>query len=291
MDTTGVRSLGYLGVEATDIPAWRKFATGVFGMEVCEREDGGVDLRIDDHRRRLSITPAGQDRVAYVGWDAGDAANLATLEAKLHAAGVEVVEASDALRRERGVQGLLLFTEPNTGARYECFHGAATGETPFRPSRPISGYKTGGEGLGHVMLAAADREAAVAFHRDVLGFSVSDHIDEPPIHATFMHCNTRHHTLAFVDPFGPVKSGDFGHLMLEALALDDVGAAHDVVKREGYALHMTLGRHSNDHMYSFYVYSPSGFPIEYGYGGREIGPNWRISHYPSIRIWGHEFVG
>lgn len=291
MNTIGVRSLGYLGVDATDIAAWRKFATVVFGMEISDRHDGGIDLRIDEHKRRIAIRPAAQNGVAYIGWDVGDEANLAALEARLREAGVGVVEADELERRERGVRQMIVFSEPHTGARYECFYGAAMGASPFRSSKPISGYKTGSEGLGHVMLAAADREAAVAFHRDVLGFAISDHIDEPPIHATFMHCNTRHHTLAIVDPFGPVKGGDFGHLMLEALALDDVGAAHDVVKREGYDLHLTFGKHSNDHMYSFYVYSPSGFPIEYGYGGRAISPNWQVSRYPSIRVWGHEFVG
>ena len=40
---------------------------------------------------------------------------------------------------------------------------------------------------------------------------------------------------------------------------------------------MTLGTHTNDRMTSFYVRTPSGFEIEYGFGGR-IGrrrePGW-----------------
>jgi len=291
MQTARVRGLGYLGVEATDIPGWRKFATDIFGMHVEDRADGGIDLRIDECKRRLSIMPGSKDRVIYIGWDAGDSENYAALKSSLTAAGVTVDETSKAEHAERGVAGLAIFWEPNTGARYELFFGAETAQAPLTPSKPISGYKTGIEGLGHVMLAAGDREAAVAFHRDVLGFSESDQIDEPPIHATFMHCNPRHHTLALVEPFGPLKNGDFGHLMLEALALDDVGAAYDIVKRDGYKLHLTFGRHSNDHMYSFYVYSPSGFPVEYGFGGRTIGPDWKIGHYPTIRRWGLEFAG
>ena len=33
---------------------------------------------------------------------------------------------------------------------------------------------------------------------------------------------------------------------------------------------MTLGRHSNDYMTSFYIHSPSHFFVEYGWGGRAI---------------------
>lgn len=291
MQSGGVKGLGYLGVASADISGWRKFATDIFGMQIDDRADGGIDLRIDDRKRRLAIIPADSDRVVYIGWDAGDPDNFQALKARLTAAGIVVHNAPEHERSERGVAALAIFTEPNTGARYELFHGAERADTPLSFSKPISGYKTGAEGLGHVMLAASDRAAAVAFHRDVLGFSESDQIDEPPIHATFMHCNPRHHTLALVEPFGPLQNGSFGHLMLEALALDDVGAAYDAVKREGYKLHLSLGRHSNDHMYSFYVYSPSGFPVEYGYGGRTIGANWQTGQYSSIRLWGLEFLG
>ena len=37
----------------------------------------------------------------------------------------------------------------------------------------------------------------------------------------------------------------------------------------------TLDRHTNDHMTSFYVNTPSGFFIEYGWGGRVIDPKTR----------------
>jgi hypothetical protein len=39
-----------------------------------------------------------------------------------------------------------------------------------------------------------------------------------------------------------------------------------------------LGRHTNDHMTSFYVNTASGFFIEYGWGGRMIDPEARQPH-------------
>ena len=57
------------------------------------------------------------------------------------------------------------------------------------------------------------------------------------------------------------------HLMLEVSTLDDVGTALDIVNARELPLAMSLGRHTNDLMTSFYVRTPSGFEIEYGTGG------------------------
>jgi hypothetical protein len=51
---------------------------------------------------------------------------------------------------------------------------------------------------------------------------------------------------------------------------------------------MTLGRHTNDLMYSFYLVTPSGFNLEFGYGGRSVDDaTWQIAHYDAASIWGH----
>ena len=52
----------------------------------------------------------------------------------------------------------------------------------------------------------------------------------------------------------------------------------------------TLGRHVNDHVTSFYSWSPSKFLVEYGWGGRTIDTgNWtphERTEGPSL--WGHD---
>jgi hypothetical protein len=55
--------------------------------------------------------------------------------------------------------------------------------------------------------------------------------------------------------------------MVELLSLDDVGQGYDIAGRDD-AVAYSLGRHSNDHMMSFYATSPSGFFVEYGWGAR-----------------------
>jgi hypothetical protein len=45
----------------------------------------------------------------------------------------------------------------------------------------------------------------------------------------------------------------------------------------------------NDRMVSFYLANPSGFAVEYGWGGRVIDESsWQTERYESVEsIWGH----
>jgi hypothetical protein len=77
--------------------------------------------------------------------------------------------------------------------------------------------------------------------------------------------------------------------MLEVASIDDVGSALDIVNERRIPLAMSLGRHTNDHMTSFYVRSPSGFEIEYGTGGRLIDDaTWEVGTYDAPSFWGHK---
>jgi hypothetical protein len=54
--------------------------------------------------------------------------------------------------------------------------------------------------------------------------------------------------------------------MVQVRMLDDVGG-YDLAQLDDKLIAYTLGRHTtNDHMTSFYVHSPSGSFIEYGWG-------------------------
>ena len=80
------------------------------------------------------------------------------------------------------------------------------------------------------------------------------------------------------------------HFMVEVYSLDDVGQGYDLAQLEDGRVAYTLGRHTNDYMTSFYSHSPSGFFVEYGWGGRVIDPGiWQpheTNDGPSL--WGHE---
>ena len=69
--------------------------------------------------------------------------------------------------------------------------------------------------------------------------------------------------------------------------VDDVLLGHRRSVGQGYKTG-GIGRHPNDRMLSFYVLTPAGFDIEYGWGGREIEGDWQVEEYDRISLWGHE---
>jgi 3,4-dihydroxy-9,10-secoandrosta-1,3,5(10)-triene-9,17-dione 4,5-dioxygenase len=160
----------------------------------------------------------------------------------------------------------------------------------------VRGFVTGAMGLGHAVLPAPKFDATDAFLRDVLGFELSDIFRvrftddpaEPEKRIHFLHCkNARHHSLAIMDL--AVPSGCI-HVMAEVDSMDEVGRALDRVASQGVKLSATLGRHCNDHMISFYMKTPGGFDLEYGYGGLTV--DWaQHSVYEATRVslWGHDF--
>ena len=68
--------------------------------------------------------------------------------------------------------------------------------------------------------------------------------------------------------------------------------AKQVLKSKGeIPLSATLGQHVNDKMTSFYVQTPSGFDIEYGWNGLVIDPDtWVPTTSLSVSAWGHKWA-
>lgn len=280
-----IESLGYIGFASPKAEEWLAFGPEVLGLEVAGRgPDGAVRLRVDDAAYRIVVHPGARDDLAYLGWTVADAAALDAAVVALEEQGLAVERGDAELAGLRAVSDLAWFVDP-FGFRHELAWGQLVRPSTFRPGRPLAGFVTGPGGLGHAVLIVPDLERALRFYTGVLGFRLSDRIDAG-ISVRFLHCNPRHHSLAIGGAPGMVG---VHHLMLEVASLDDVGTALDLCERRGIPLAMTLGRHTNDHMTSFYLRTPSGFEIEYGWGGRlvEDPESWVVGSYDSTSIWGH----
>lgn len=288
--TAAVRSLGYVGYEARDLAAWNRFLGEVFALQRrADSPAGSSQFRIDDRHHRISVHAGAGDRIGYMGWEMSSREALASLQARLGELGVAVEQGSPALAAERAVLELIAFENPD-GVRQEAYFGLGIDDTAYLPTRPIAGYLTGEFGLGHIALLTRDHHAAAAWYRDVLGFRLSDVIETGPLRSSFMHCNGRHHSIALINEIpGLFDAGGIHHLMLEAVSLEDVGRAYDLVLERGYPLAHTLGQHANDRMTSFYAFTPSGSQIEYGYGGVVVDAGtWTAKFFNSGDLWGHK---
>ncbi|SEC30008.1 3,4-dihydroxy-9,10-secoandrosta-1,3,5(10)-triene-9,17-dione 4,5-dioxygenase [Amycolatopsis tolypomycina] len=293
----GIRSLGYLRIEATDMAAWREYGLKVLGMVEGKGENPeALYLRMDDFPARLVISPGSADRLAVTGWEAANAGELAEIRSRLDRASVPYKEGTPEELADRRVDELISFDDPS-GNTQEVFHGVA-----LQHRRVVSPYGhkfvTGEQGLGHVVLSTKDDEASLRFYRDVLGFRLRDSMrlppqlvgrpaDGPPAWLRFFGCNPRHHSLAFLPM--PTPSG-IVHLMVEVENTDDVGLCLDRAIRRKVPMSATLGRHVNDLMLSFYMKTPGGFDVEFGCEGRQVDDdNWIARESTAVSLWGHDF--
>ena len=279
-----LQSLGYIGIRSPQLEDWGAFATGLLGMQEVDRGGPMRAFRMDDRKQRLIVSAEPGEELGFLGWEVADAAAMDAMSARLDAHGVPVIHGTRALADERQVADLIRFQDP-AGTGIEVFHGPHVAETPFRPGRPIAGFLTGALGMGHAVLHVEDIEPALAFYRDVLGLRVTDYGLEP-YKLYFFHVNARHHSFAMV---GSGRRG-LHHFMIEALSLDDVGQGYDLAQLDGDRVAYTLGRHTNDHVTSFYSKTPSTFFVEYGWGGRVIDPASWVPHqtHDGPSFWGHE---
>jgi biphenyl-2,3-diol 1,2-dioxygenase len=288
-----VSRLGYWGFEVSDLAAWERFATDVLGLAVASRQDdGGLRLRMDEYAWRIALEPGPADDLAYAGWEVKDARALGALGERLARAGVAVEEGKPERCAARQVQGMLVCQDP-AGIATELYWGPRLAGAAFSSPRVASGFVTGEQGVGHMVVRSPDAEASRHFYTELLGLRLSDtiHAELGPLKLTitFLHANTRHHSVAFSGLPLPKR---IHHFMLEAREFGEVGLARDRALAAAVPVTMDLGRHPNDKMFSFYARTPSGFEVEFGWGGLAVDDaTWRPVSYSQMSEWGHRRPG
>jgi biphenyl-2,3-diol 1,2-dioxygenase len=249
-------------------------------------------LRFDEYAWRVALEQGDKDDLAWIGLEVAGSSELGDLRKRLLEGGLAVEEADADLLAERGVMGLIRCHDPE-GLPVELYYGPThLSQAPFVSPVGVR-FVTGSQGLGHIVLTTGDLAAMRRFYLDLLGFHQSDTIRMamgPGFHIDleFYFCNPRHHTLALAPlPVPPPKR--MHHLMLQVESLDEVGFALDRLERTNTRLLQSLGRHSNDKMVSFYVATPSGFELEYGYDAIQVEPKaWTMARHDKISAWGHK---
>jgi 2,3-dihydroxybiphenyl 1,2-dioxygenase len=277
-----IRSLAYVGLSTRDVAGWEAFGDQVLGMP-AERAGDRLLLRMDERIYRFDLRASDAERLDRLGWEVATAADLAAVERSLRAAGATVERGDAAVCADRRVAGLIAVDDP-AGIRHEIAYGQEADLRPLRLTRALAGYRTGGFGMGHAVIGVERYEETLAFLVDVLGFRISDTIGDM---IAFLHCNPRHHSIALVRTDEP----GIRHIMLETVGLDDVGTTIDVCLQQGIVTR-TLGRHTNDRAVSFYLTTPSGWEIEYGWGGLEVDEqDWSARQMVGpTSLWGHQHL-
>lgn len=289
-----VQSLGYVVIETTDMANWDAYLKNIVGaMPGGTGEDGAALYRLDQRAARFRIIESDADRFALAGWEMADASAFDEMVEDLRAAGREV-ELGDGA--SRGVAALAASTDP-AGNRFEIFHGAKEADTPFSSPAGVSGFVTGDLGMGHVVYGTLAFEETHQFYGEVMGFGDTDlpQIEagppgSPKMGIAFMHAATgRHHSVAVIQM--PEPPAGCVHIMVEAQSRADVDAGYERMLAAGVPVSATLGQHTNDEVISYYMQTPAGFDLEFGWDGLVVDPaTWVPTAHTEVSQWGHEWA-
>lgn len=170
---------------------------------------------------------------------------LADLQRRLAAGGVASELRSDPLP---GIPLSLVTHDPN-GLGVELFDTAVPAAA-VAPSPAISPLK-----LGHVASYTGDIARCVSFYRDVLGFRVSDWMED---FFVFLRCGPDHHTCNFISS----ANRGMHHMAFELKDWAHVQTACDWLAQHGYQITWGPGRHGIGHNIFIYHRNPAGQIVE-----------------------------
>lgn len=288
-----IKALGYFVAQTDDLNKWKNYAEQVLGMSTHPAPSGGLYIKMDERPFRMLIIEGSDNRYIASGWELAskDAFDDALDTLRAHEVSFEL--ADDEQCTQRGVQQLVTFNDPD-GNTHEVYWGFMSGCEPFISPQAVPRFLTDEMGLGHTVLPAPNFDETYKFLTEVMGFKLSDIFnfrpaeDVPSSRIYFMHCNNpRHHSLAICE--FPVPSGCV-HTMVEVDSMSEVGRANDRRIEHDVPLSATLGQHLNDKMTSFYMQTPSGFDMEFGYGGLQVDwDNHSAFEFTRVSLWGHDF--
>ena len=293
-----IKSLSYILIESTNLESWEAYARDVVGLMKNNdlSDENNLFFRMDESPFRFQVQKGDSDRYARGGFELENKEAFEEAKKELSNLGIEVAIESEELAKVRCVEELLSFDDP-AGNTLELFHGRGIDTNEFKSSQDISKFVTHGLGLGHLVFGTLEVEAAHDFYKEVMNFGDSDIMrmrfspnpDDPESVLYFMHCdNPRHHTVAMMQ--APTPPSGLVHAMVEVETAEQVVDAMDRAIENNIHISSTLGRHMNDNMVSFYMMTPGGFMLEFGYDG--IQPDWdnhETTYSPAPSHWGHEF--
>ncbi len=198
-----VKRLSHLGLTAQNVDKQAEFYTDRWGLDPIDQDGGTLYLRGDGGEHHCLTLRAGETGLDYVAFEVGSPDELERGMDKLHARGLEVLDAPQT-GLEAGVGKALRFKDPD-GNTIELFAGMETVHDPYGPRavKPVA--------VNHVVLHSADRPRLEQFYSDVLGFKLSDNLNN---FMTFWRCNTNHHSIALVGP-RPDGSSGLQHVAFE----------------------------------------------------------------------------
>ena len=179
------RRIGHATFETPDLEKAIEYYTQVNGLVLASREKNKAYLATKIGQLAIQLEHGTEARCTSLSFEVAPGSDFGDISRALSEEGIQSVEYSNSVP---GVAKVLSFQDPK-GTVIELFsewsflgkHRQVVGVGPLK--------------LGHVAFVVPDPKAVAHFYEHVLGFRVSDWIED---FFVFMRCNPDHHTVNFI---------------------------------------------------------------------------------------------
>ena len=241
-----IAKLGYAGFNTPNIEAMLAYYTNVIGLTLVERGgDGTAYLRSVLDHHTIILYPAKEHNLRHIGFQIGGGHTLKEAAIQLHEQGIAFETQSHA---QPGIAEQLQLVDP-AGMTLHLYSAMEQVHDSFPEVGIIP------EKLGHVALAAHDVQKCAEFYQQVLGFRVSDWIED---FFVFLRCGPDHHTMNFLQS----KYQKMHHIAFQLKDWGHVQRACDHLYNHHIPLVWGPGRHGAGHNIFTYHHDPDGQIVE-----------------------------
>jgi len=243
-----VKRLRHVSFASPNIEAQLDYYQSIIGLAVIGRDDRRIILGTDSDELTLVLEHGAASRLTAIAYEVAPGLDLSDLQKSLASLDIKSEVRSDTAP---GIPKTLVFDDPD-GLQIELFS-----RWDFcKPVEPVRGLAVAK--LGHVALSTPDPERAAKFFEIVLGFRVSDRIEE---NFVFMRCGPEHHAMNFARG----AEARIHHLAFELRDASHMHQACDLLGRNKFQILWGPVRHGPGHNVAVYHHNPDRYLIELYY--------------------------
>jgi catechol-2,3-dioxygenase len=239
------RRIRHVSFSTSDPARQADYYGSIVGLGIVARDSGRVFMATESEELAIALEAGAGQKCTRIAFEVAAEADLAAMSKELSASGIASEARSDGAP---GVSRSLVFTDPE-GTQIELIPGW----TPSPAKAPPAGVSA--NRLGHIAMYTADPLAASKFYSQVLGFRVSDWIEQSFV---FMRCGADHHTLNFVAG----EARRMNHIAFELRDSSHMHRACDLLGRNRIEILWGPVRHGPGHNVAVYHRNPDGQIVE-----------------------------
>jgi len=240
------RRIGHATFETTDLDRQIEYYTAVNGLFLAEHEKNRAFLATTTGQLAVELRRGDAPGCRRISFEVAPDADLGDLARNLAENGVQSEIRNDYVP---GIGQVLSFSDPK-GTKIELFnewsylgkHHQVLGAGPLK--------------LGHIAFCVADVNQAADFYEKILGFRVSDWIED---FFVFMRCGVDHHTINFVTG----KTVQMHHIAFELRDFSHIKEACELLGQLNIPIIWGPVRHGPGHNIAIYHRNPDDQIIEF----------------------------